>query len=133
MIFGILLKTGRNEVLPYLLPTSSLTPWMVVQPPCVSLPRSGLSNKLAHVATFSVKFLHSPRFTHKRCGGALCVCVMFCVLCVVCRVSGVVSRVSCLFLTTIDEMCMSTTVTNLPKKPSNALKEEFNAISVTSH
>ena len=46
MIFGILLKTGRNEVLPYLLPASSPTPFLVVEPPCVSLPRGGLPDKL---------------------------------------------------------------------------------------
>ena len=47
MIFSILLKTGRNEVLPYLSPATSPTPFLVVEPPCVSLPRGGLPNRLA--------------------------------------------------------------------------------------
>ena len=67
MIFGTLLKTGRNEVLPYLLPASSPTPWLVVESPCVSLPRCGLPNRLAQVATCSVKFLDSPRFKTSPC------------------------------------------------------------------
>ena len=65
MTFGILLKTGRNEVLPYLLPASSATPFMVVEPPRVSLPRGGLPNRLAHVASSSITSFVSPRFAHR--------------------------------------------------------------------
>ena len=60
MIFGILLKTGRNEVLPYLLPASSPTPFLVVEPPCVSLPRGGLPDKLGHVASSSITSFVTP-------------------------------------------------------------------------
>ena len=64
MIFGVLLKTGSNEVLPYLLPASSPTPFLVVEPPCVSLPRGGLPNRLAHVASSSTtSFFHQDSRT----------------------------------------------------------------------
>ena len=66
MIFGILLKTGRNKVLPYLLPVSSQTPFLVVEPPCVSLPRGGLPNRLAHVASSSIPSFASPKFAHTK-------------------------------------------------------------------
>ena len=85
MIFAILLKTGRKEVLPYLLPASSATPFLVVEPPCVSLPRGGLTSRLAHVACSSITSFVSPRFAHS------CVlCVVCCVLCVACCVLSVV-------------------------------------------
>ena len=63
MIFRILLKTERNEVLPYLLPASSPTPFLVVEPPCVSLQRGGLSQQ-AHACGFF--FNHISCFTKIR-------------------------------------------------------------------
>ena len=76
MIFGILLKTGRNEVLPYLLLGSSQTPSLVVEPPCVSLPKGGLPNTLAQEAPPSITSFVSPRFAHSFVCGVCGVCVV---------------------------------------------------------
>ena len=64
MILDIHHKTGRNEVLPKLSPASSPMPCFVVEPPCVSSPRGGLPNRLAHVVSSLIASFASPGLTH---------------------------------------------------------------------